>query len=106
MAKTTVVPVLGPWILQAAQLISSVFPAPLNVLSAGIGVLAASVTLVVKLLDAPLGSGQRFRSLESKLARRPGVKNPAALAATIGRRKYGAAKLQRLSLRGRRRAKR
>jgi hypothetical protein len=37
----------------------------------------------------PLGTGQRFASLENKLAQR-GVRNPAALAASIGRKKYGA----------------
>jgi hypothetical protein len=45
----------------------------------------------------PLGSGQRFRQLESKLASRPGVTNPAALAAYIGRKKYEASRFSALS---------
>lgn len=36
----------------------------------------------------PLGTGQRFASLENKLSHR-GVRNPAALAAYIGRKKFG-----------------
>lgn len=48
-----------------------------------------------------LGSGARFAALESKLASRPGVQNPAALAAYIGRRKYGNRRFQQLSQRGR-----
>lgn len=30
-----------------------------------------------------------FKALSSKLAQEPGVKNPDALAASIGRKKYG-----------------
>lgn len=48
----------------------------------------------------PLGSGQRFASLETKLAKR-GVRNPAALAASIGRKKYGAKKFDSLGRHGR-----
>jgi hypothetical protein len=48
----------------------------------------------------PLGSGQRFASLENKLANR-GVRDPAALAAFIGRRKYGAKRFAQLGRRGR-----
>jgi hypothetical protein len=44
----------------------------------------------------PLGSGQRFRSLEEKLASR-GAKDPAALAAYIGRKKYGKGRFQKLA---------
>lgn len=49
-----------------------------------------------------LGSGKRFKSLKNKLARR-GAKNPAALAAYIGRKKYGKKKFQKLAAAGRRR---
>lgn len=52
----------------------------------------------------PLGSGARFASLKNDLASRPGVHNPAALAAYIGRKKYGAAKMGSLSAKGRRAA--
>ena len=49
----------------------------------------------------PLGSGQRFAALKGKLASRPGVSNPGALAAYIGRKKYGAAKMSKMSAAGR-----
>lgn len=41
---------------------------------------------------APLGQGGRFAALEQKLSNRPGVTDPGALAAAIGRKKYGAKK--------------
>lgn len=47
-----------------------------------------------------LGSGARFKSLKKKLAKK-GVKNPAALAASIGRKKYGKKKFQSLATKGR-----
>ena len=43
-----------------------------------------------------LGSGERFRKLSTTLAAR-GARNPDALAAYIGRRKYGARKFGKLS---------
>jgi hypothetical protein len=46
-----------------------------------------------------LGSGARFKKLSSALAAR-GAKNPDALAAFIGRRKYGAARFGKLSAHG------
>ncbi len=52
----------------------------------------------------PVGSGQRFRQLESRLRRRRGVHDPRALAAHIGRRKYGTARYQAMAAAGRRRA--
>jgi hypothetical protein len=48
-----------------------------------------------------LGSGARFAALESQLASRPGVTNPAALAAYIGRKKYGAKRFAQLGAYGR-----
>ena len=51
-----------------------------------------------------LGSGARFKKLSSKLAKRPGVTNPGALAAYIGRQKYGAKRFSSLSAKGRARA--
>ena len=48
----------------------------------------------------PLGSGARFAALKSSLASRPGVSNPGALAAFIGRKKYGKAKFQSLAAHG------
>lgn len=49
----------------------------------------------------PLGSGARFAALKKKLAARKGVTNPGALAASIGRQKYGAHKMAQLSAHGR-----
>lgn len=51
---------------------------------------------------APLGSGKRFASLVSKL-KKSGAKNPGAVAAAIGRKKYGKAKFQKLAAAGRKR---
>lgn len=46
-----------------------------------------------------LGSGKRFDQLEHKLDKK-GVKNPGALAAYIGRKKYGAKKFNKLAAKG------
>lgn len=43
--------------------------------------------------DMKPGGGGRFRALETKLEAEPGVRNPAALAASIGRKKYGSKKM-------------
>lgn len=48
-----------------------------------------------------LGSGIGFATLKHKLAGEPEVKNPGALAASIGRKKYGFAKFQKLATAGR-----
>lgn len=48
----------------------------------------------------PLGSGARFKALKGKLAGQKGVTNPGALAASIGRKKYGNAKFASLSAKG------
>lgn len=55
---------------------------------------------------APLGSGERFRALVAKLRARGGVDDPAALAAAIGRKKYGKKRFQALSVAGRKRRRR
>ena len=44
-----------------------------------------------------LGSGKRFQNLKKQLAAKPGVTDPAALAAAIGRKKFGAKKFNKLS---------
>ena len=49
-----------------------------------------------------LGSGIRFKQLTSKLKKK-GVKEPEALAAFIGRKKYGAKKMAKMAAKGRRR---
>ncbi len=48
----------------------------------------------------PLGTGQRFAALKAKLAQKPGITNPAALAASIGRKKFGASKFNMLAKKG------
>ena len=48
----------------------------------------------------PLGSGARFSALSKSLASRHGVDNPKALAAYIGRKKYGKKRFGRLSAKG------
>jgi len=53
---------------------------------------------------ARLGSGARFAALKSKLASRGGIRNPGALAASIGRKKYGNAKMAKMSAAGRKRS--
>lgn len=50
------------------------------------------------------GGGGRFAKLEKSLAKQ-GVKNPSALAASIGRKKYGAKKFNAMAAKGRKRAK-
>ena len=46
-----------------------------------------------------LGSGGRFKAIESALEKK-GAKNPGALAAYIGRKKLGASKMGKLSAKG------
>ncbi len=50
-----------------------------------------------------LGSGARFKALKEKIAKRGGVKNPGAVAAAIGRKKYGARKMSKMAQAGKRR---
>jgi hypothetical protein len=45
-----------------------------------------------------LGSGGRFKALVNKLKGK--VSNPAAVAASIGRKKYGKTKFQKLAAKG------
>lgn len=52
----------------------------------------------------PLGSGERFKSLTKKLqARGHSASSARAIAASIGRKKYGAKKMAQLAARGRKR---
>lgn len=51
-------------------------------------------------MTAPLGSGGRFAALKKKLAKK-GASDPAALAASIGRKKYGKAAFQKMGRAGR-----
>lgn len=50
---------------------------------------------------APIGQGGRFAALEDKLSDEPGVDNPGALAASIGRKKFGKDKFQNMAAKGR-----
>ena len=47
-----------------------------------------------------LGSGARFRAVEAS-ARASGAKNPAAVAAAAGMRKYGKKKMESMAHKGR-----
>ena len=51
---------------------------------------------------AALGSGGRFKALKGELAAK-GVEDPGALAASIGRKKYGAKKMAAMAAAGRKR---
>ncbi len=51
----------------------------------------------------PLGTGKRFNTLEGKLEKNPKINNPAAVAASIGRKKYGKKKFQKLAKKGKQR---
>lgn len=48
-----------------------------------------------------LGGGGRFAKLKNELAQKPGVTNPGALAAAIGRKKYGDNKMSSMAAKGR-----
>lgn len=50
-----------------------------------------------------LGTGKRFAALKGTLAKEPGVTDPAALAASIGRKKFGADTFAALGAAGKRR---
>ena len=56
--------------------------------------------MALKGLNAPLGTGERFKALKNKLSGQKGITNPGALSAAIGRKKYGKAKFQSLSRHG------
>ena len=49
-----------------------------------------------------LGSGARFKNLANKFAKK-GINDPAALAASIGRKKYGNKKMAKMAEKGRER---
>lgn len=51
--------------------------------------------------DRPkLGTGERFAQLKAKIAAKGGVRDPGAVAASIGRKKYGKEKFQKLAAKG------
>lgn len=47
-----------------------------------------------------LGSGKRFAAV-AKAAKKSGAKNPAAVAAAAGMKKYGKAKMEKMAAKGR-----
>lgn len=49
----------------------------------------------------PVGEGSRFKAVE-KSAKASGARNPAAVAAAVGRKKYGKKRMQRMAAAGRR----
>lgn len=51
--------------------------------------------------SAKPGQGGRFQALKKKLSKKPGVTNPGALAAAIGRAKFGKGKFQGMAAKGR-----
>lgn len=51
-----------------------------------------------------LGGGGRFEKLKGALASKPGVTDPGALAASIGRKKFGAKKMTAMAEKGKARA--
>jgi hypothetical protein len=53
--------------------------------------------------EPKLGTGERFEKLEHQLSGRKGVKKPGALAAFIGRKKYGAKRMAKMAAHGRER---
>jgi hypothetical protein len=48
---------------------------------------------------AKLGSGSRFKKVEEE-AKKSGAKNPAAVAAAAGMKKYGKAKMEKMAQAG------
>jgi len=51
-------------------------------------------------MKAKLGSGKRFKALANKIARSGTVDNPDAVAAAIGRKKYGNKRMQSMAKKG------
>lgn len=47
------------------------------------------------------GGGGRFAKLKGKLAHKAGVEDPGAVAAAIGRKKYGAKRMAKFAAHGR-----
>ena len=52
-----------------------------------------------------LGTGARFKKLEKSIAAKGDVSDPAAVAAAIGRKKYGAKKMTKLAVKGKKAGK-
>ena len=52
---------------------------------------------------AKLGSGARFRALTKQFAKK-GAEDPSALAAFVGRKKFGTERFQKLSVAGKKKS--
>ena len=52
-----------------------------------------------------LGSGARFKKLKGQLAKKKGIRDPGAVAAAIGRKKYGKKRMAKMAAAGRKRKK-
>lgn len=52
-------------------------------------------------MKAKLGSGARFRALVKSIKHSGGARNPAAVAAAEGRKKYGAKRFAKIAAAGR-----
>jgi hypothetical protein len=52
---------------------------------------------------AKLGTGARFDALVEMFKKQGGINNPKALAASIGRKKYGPKKMAKMAAAGRKR---
>lgn len=52
-----------------------------------------------------LGSGKRFEKLSKTIGAKGNVRDPDAVAAAIGRKKYGAKKMAKMAAAGRKRKK-
>lgn len=55
-------------------------------------------------MKAKLGSGSRFKAVERSAAK-SGAEDPAAVAAAVGRAKYGEKKMAKMAAAGRRKKK-
>lgn len=61
--------------------------------------------MAAKKREPKLGSGKRFKAVAAS-ARKSGARNPNAVAAAVGRKKYGAKRMAKMAAAGRRRAAR
>jgi hypothetical protein len=50
---------------------------------------------------AKVGTGKRFAALSEQLSHSKGIRDPGAVAAAIGRRKYGASRMAKMAAKGR-----
>lgn len=63
----------------------------------------SGMSLVAKGAKPKLGTGKRFAALKAGLAKKKGITNPGAVAAYIGRKKYGKSAFQKMAVAGKKR---